>query len=222
MPNWCQNYVKIYGPKDKIKNLFDKIKKQNEFLNVLVPTGKDMSDEWFDENWGVSCDVEIDDIEYTEQFSPESLAWIDGYFESAWVPPNECFITFTKENEDCWYENYFFEPGMDFAGCSGIWGEEEIQVSDYQSRIFLNADQEDNLFGVLNKRFKIGYEKAKWESENYCERCIEPYTDENDEEFDGEEVPIKYVCCNICADCEHFDDCEGIKRKKIKPKLKKR
>ena len=44
MPNWCECYVKIKGEVDLIKDLYDKIKEKQEFLNILQPRPEDQED----------------------------------------------------------------------------------------------------------------------------------------------------------------------------------
>lgn len=40
-----------------------------------------------------------------------------------------------------------------------------------------------------------------------CVRCIEPYTDEDDNECEGEKVPAFCSECRVCRECEHLSEC---------------
>ena len=44
MPNWCNNNIKIEGPKDKIKNIWDKVQADPDkgFFTHLVPMPKEL------------------------------------------------------------------------------------------------------------------------------------------------------------------------------------
>lgn len=41
-----------------------------------------------------------------------------------------------------------------------------------------------------------------------CPRCIEDWTDENQEEHKGTEEKSDCADCGVCHDCEHLSGCE--------------
>lgn len=118
MPNWCNNTVKIFGSKEKIKALWEGAQ-ANGLLNTMVPIG-----EWDKGSavgtWGTKWDVEIDGLEYEED---DHTATISGWVDSAWSPPVEAFETYHEANQDVFLDLYYFEPGLCFTGywsCAGI------------------------------------------------------------------------------------------------------
>ena len=43
--------------------------------------------------------------------------------------------------------------------------------------------------------------------EQFCPRCIEPYTDDEGVHHDGEDKHSNCPECGVCEDCEHLSDC---------------
>ena len=49
--------------------------------------------------------------------------------------------------------------------------------------------------------------EAEDKPEEFCPRCIEPYTDDEGVHHDGEDKHPNCPECGVCEDCEHLSDC---------------
>ena len=56
---------------------------------------------------------------------------------------------------------------------------------------------------------KLEAAEAEDKPEEFCPRCIEPYTDDEGVHHDGEDKHSNNNCpeCGICEECEHLSDC---------------
>lgn len=155
MPNWCDNTVRIYGPKEKLKRLKD-WGHDGSLLEAMVPLG-----EW-DYNtsvqeWGTKWDVEMSDADF-QQLDDNDWS-LTGYFQSAWAPPVEAYATWLEANEDCELYATYYEPGVGFCG---IWD----NGSDEQYEIPTTAKQaEQELPEELNDNFGIAENIRNFEEE---------------------------------------------------------
>lgn len=137
MPNWCNNTLRITGPKAKIESLWQSARSGDDFglLQAMVPMPKALHDttspcepddvlqekygasNWYDwavHNWGTKWDISDEGLEYED--TEDGYATISGWFDSAWAPPIEAYNKFLEENADCSLESFYEEGGMDFAG----------------------------------------------------------------------------------------------------------
>ena len=108
MPNWCDNSVRIEGPVDKIYDMA-KAMEREELLEHLVPvegTNLDRTN-----TWGTKWDISDVRMEHKVEDGV-----IEASFMTAWGPPDMAFVTYLGKNDDVTIENYFYEPGMAFAG----------------------------------------------------------------------------------------------------------
>jgi len=139
MPNWCNNSVEIWGPRDKIDQVIraatGKLGETEDgrplgMLEYMVPvvasdgevTASDQTREW-GTKWDVT-DAEV--VLYDELDTGEASALI--VFDTAWSPPIECFETWFGENQDCNCTLDYLEPGIAFVGrFTPDWGEETYQ-----------------------------------------------------------------------------------------------
>tara|TARA_B100001564_G_scaffold76840_1_gene61433 strand:+ start:2066 stop:2722 length:657 start_codon:yes stop_codon:yes gene_type:complete len=191
MPNWCNNNIKIEGPKDKIKNIWDTVQADPDkgFFTHLVPMPKELEgttspsssakkpqpmiegfDNWYDwrvSNWGTKWDISTDDcgLQYRED---GDTAFIEGWFDTAWAPPIDCLNTFIRKHNDIYVTNMYWEGGMDFAGIWTDGCDEEVNPSNYKSQDFLDADR-DSVEGQLDEAFGIGECMAEYEAEEETE-----------------------------------------------------
>lgn len=164
MPNWCNNHFSINGPKDKIKELWDRMKDAENptgLLEAMVPIG-----EWeygkASEAWGTKWDVDTDGIEYSES-STGGTACISGYFDSAWGPPITAFATYADQNTDVEADLMYFEPGMSFTG----------QWTNEAGDDYFDIDPED--FSNIPEDLMEEFDIESW------------YEDEEDEEVDADD-----------------------------------
>ena len=120
MPNWCDNYVEIKGPKkilDDIEAIVDEKNNDKErehgLLNHLRPMPKEEQENWYNwsvDNWGTKWDIKEF---YGAKRDGDKLCFS---FQSAWGPPEEAFDYFYCNNNDVSINLKYYEPGMDFAG----------------------------------------------------------------------------------------------------------
>lgn len=138
MPNWCENYVEVTGPRKVMDKLAEALEEQHEeglfrtILDYITPVeeqvtnklvGEDDSN-WYSnniENYGTKWDVT--DVPY-EGYEPyeEDGKW-EASFETAWSPPIAIFDNLA-ETLDIRVKIFYLEEGMGFAG---IFDSEEIE-----------------------------------------------------------------------------------------------
>lgn len=156
MPNWCNNTLTIYGPKEKIKKLAEAASR-GELLETMVPIG-----EWdynkAVEAWGTKWDVsEENGLEYTE--IAENRASLSGWFDTAWGPPVDAYNTWLKENEDCDLGAYYYEPGMAFCGYWSNGAEEHYTIPETSVRT------REEIPEAIDEEFGISATQEEWENE---------------------------------------------------------
>ena len=108
MPNWCENQVRISGPVDKIYDMA-KAMEREELLEHLVRVEGNNLDRT--SAWGTKWDISDVHMEHNVEDGV-----IEASFMTAWGPPDMAFVTYLGNNDDVTIENYFYEPGMAFAG----------------------------------------------------------------------------------------------------------
>lgn len=111
MPNWCDNHVRIEGPVDKIYNMV-KACEDEELLEYMVPVEGTNMDRV--NAWGTKWDISEPSIHHIVEDGV-----IDLYFQTAWGPPSEAFMTYLDENEDIDIEWCYYEGGNAFLGVNG-------------------------------------------------------------------------------------------------------
>ena len=137
MPNWCNNSITIQGSTETLKPLWEEANREGSgLLNAIKPMPDalegttspspkegtpqplvDGHDNWYAwrlENWGTKWDVDVDNLEFTD--NGDGTATITGWFDSAWAPPIEAYNTFLEDMDGCTLSADYHEPGMDFAG----------------------------------------------------------------------------------------------------------
>ena len=137
MPNWCSNSITIQGSTETLKPLWEEANREGSgLLNAMVPMPSalegttspapkegtpqplvDGHDNWYAwrlQNWGTKWDVDVDNLEFTD--NGDGTASITGWFDSAWAPPIEAYNTFLEDMDGCTLSADYHEPGMDFAG----------------------------------------------------------------------------------------------------------
>ena len=108
MPNWCENQVRINGPVDKIYDMAMAMERE-ELLEHLVPVEGTNLDRT--SAWGTKWDISDVRMEHKVEDGV-----IEASFMTAWGPPDMAFVTYLGKNDDVTIENFFYEPGMAFAG----------------------------------------------------------------------------------------------------------
>jgi hypothetical protein len=135
MPNWCDNRLSIHGDAEQMK-LFREwlgdtpltLERINplpeELRDTISPTPKSQEEKakeliakygapnWYDwrcDNWGTKWDVEVDEVDSTEN----DLVY---FFNSAWAPPEKAIETLSLRFPKLFFRLYYCELGCAFAG----------------------------------------------------------------------------------------------------------
>ena len=171
MPNWCNNYVSLSGPQEKIDELIVELKKSAlpdqtyEIFNKLLPRPADQEENWYDwniNNWGTKWDVNIDSYDVVDE-NTVTLS-----FDSAWSPPTNLYQSLEEQG---WVVDAFYnEEGMAFCGHYSD-GED-----DYYEYANLTADEiQEQIPSDIDDMFCISEYRRDWE-----EQQIELGADEED------------------------------------------
>jgi len=148
MPNWCANEVRIEGPVDKIYDMAMAMERE-ELLEHLVPVEGDNFERT--SSWGTKWDISDVHMEHNVEDGV-----IEASFMTAWGPPDMAFVTYLGKSDDVTIENYFYEPGMAFAGVDSESVElpETPDADEWEDDVLLQ--QLDTMFGIRD---------CMWESE---------------------------------------------------------
>ena len=153
MPNWCTNTLQIKG---QIKDLDDMVNKLDEFekpagwgpalLEVFVPIGKWDYDKAL-KAWGTKWDVEYHVLSGIETEDGQMILTLG--FDSAWGPPIEGILTWSKSYPEAMFRIAWSETGCAQWGVSIIQdGETERseggEIPDFSSLSSLTEIEYDN------------------------------------------------------------------------------
>ena len=158
MPNWCNNNITIEGPADKIQALYKAaVDDDGGLLNAMVPTPERLHDAV--SNWGTKWDVSPEGLKFID--NGNGRAMITGWFDSAWAPPIQAYMTFEEENEDCSVEASYYEMGCDFAGFYTNGNDEYME--GLQEEVQLPEEEQSELFKRLDEEFDLSSKFAEWD-----------------------------------------------------------
>jgi hypothetical protein len=157
MPNWCTNYLSVYGDKKEIERFikdpfldFNRIiPMPEELLEASSPTPpgheKEAEDNikkygfpdwytWAIHNWGTKWNVAKMDVDETCDAEIEEIEddLIRVTFETAWGPSLPITKQLSKMFPTLLFHHAYDEPGMDFAGYITYKNEEEIGREEFQ------------------------------------------------------------------------------------------
>jgi len=150
MPNWCENKLKMTGPKDLIVALYERAVSLSETTNeglleamrpmpealkeTTAPRDKPNWYDWAIDHWGTKWDVETNDLHLSVD-EVEGKATIVGFFDSAWSPPLEALVWYGEQHPDVEIELGFLEGGLGFAGVltisDGEAEEKPLEIGNY-------------------------------------------------------------------------------------------
>lgn len=137
MPNWCSNYLEVYGPESEVRKLIESVKHEEKvdgkihstplsFKKIIPePDNKPEDWDWYKwhcDKWGTKWDayeVEFYDPELREDGS----YWTRYSFETAWAPPFQVIEKLINDYPQLHFKMHSEEPGMGFgAVVTGING----------------------------------------------------------------------------------------------------
>lgn len=162
MPNWCNNYATLTGPKEQIDELIVEIKKSDdrdtpyEILNKLRPRPADQEENWYDWNvnhWGTKWDISLAGYEIVNETT------VTLSFDSAWSPPLELYEYLVEQGWEV--DAYYDEPGM--AYCGRFWEGVDMQ---YEYANMSAAEAEEYIPSEIDEMFNIVEYRREWEEEN--------------------------------------------------------
>ena len=177
MPNWCNNYAEIHGPKAVIQKLHEAMTSESDpkffgymrpepnYDEVAVlptfpgivgnnePVKKESA--WWDwrvQNWGTKWELGDEDIaNFTIEEGITDYAVIKGSFDTAWSPALDAFQFFADSNEGVEVTVYYYEPGMGFCGIYTTNCSDDyydISGMDSESVKELIPESLDEMFGI--------------------------------------------------------------------------
>lgn len=134
MPNWCNNYVSVTGPKDLIDKLFGgnsfsfqkEIPCPRELQDLPSPAPEKLKksnvkkyghEDWYSwqvSTWGTKWDPGPLNGEVEEL--PDGKATFTCFFDSAWAPPVNGFRLITQKYPDLHINLEYVETGCSFFG----------------------------------------------------------------------------------------------------------
>jgi hypothetical protein len=191
MPNWCNNTISLTGPKEKIKQLFDKTKASGEFLEQLCPCPEELNitagrvggdddpeqielvakekanlekygySNWYD--WKVAQWGTKWDVDTENLELSKDGTTITGWFDSAWAPPIGAYEYFLTENEDCSISSLYYEGGMDFAGKWEDFADMTVTPGDFTADEM--EDPNSGLIYDINEQFNMSEFVREYEEE---------------------------------------------------------
>ena len=192
MPNWCDNSIKIKGPKDKIKKIWDEAQKEDKgLLSAIYPMPEaledttspapkegtpqplvDGFDNWYDwrvQNWGTKWDITLSDGDHGLKFidHEDGEAEINGWFMSAWSPPTGVMDKLLDDHNDIDVSMYYYEGGCDFMGCWDNGDDDCYAPSDYKST---DDFWQDGIGSTLDEMFNITESMVEYEAEQEAEK----------------------------------------------------
>ena len=162
MPNWCNNYATLTGPKEKIDELIVEMRKSDErdasyeIFNLLRPRPADQEENWYDwnvNNWGTKWDISLAGYEIVNETT------VTLSFDSAWSPPTALYEFLEEQG---WTVTAFYdEPGMAYCGRFVDGSDEYYEYSN------MTADEvEEEIPEEINEMFSISEYRREWEEKD--------------------------------------------------------
>jgi len=108
MANCCENWVRISGEEEQVKEFLELVGKEFDF-NKVIPTKTDSSGE-AREKWG--CSSIAFDVEYNKQDEDEH----EWSFWTKWCPPSFVYEALRDRFPDVYIYWRYEEPGMEIYG----------------------------------------------------------------------------------------------------------
>lgn len=123
MPNWCDNYVEISGPKDRVLGLLDQSLRSG-FLSAIKPLIREPAEkhkiyEWCNSNWGTKWEVDLKPdyivatIDNVKNMSLQNVM-IGLSFFSATTPPIAAYQVLITQGFNI--RGYYYESNNAFYG----------------------------------------------------------------------------------------------------------
>jgi len=149
MPNWCENYLELRGPKDQIEGIIEAATSTG-FFNHVVPLSDDAGIGSAVEAWGTKWDVTDADILESEDL-PNEMAEVQLSFMTAWCPPIEVYEALCDKGFVVY--GMYYEPGCLFCGVFEDEEDHEYPI-DIDNTEFFEVDEHgihiDEMYGIVD------------------------------------------------------------------------
>lgn len=184
MPDWCDNFVTITGPKETVQKLWDDAVSAEGLLDAMVPRPRELNEtqspsqdteerqeellekygasNWYDwsvSRWGTKWDVSLEGLELTENL--DGTASISGWFESAWSPPIQAYEIFSDEMNECCITASYLDQNSYFGGFfSTIDGDEHLD--DLRAEYEKEEENRSDIYRRLDEQYDISAQFQDW------------------------------------------------------------
>ena len=152
MPNWCDNYLELTGPRDKVKAIMDaatSAEMDNGMFQHIAPLNDDVGVFGAAEEWGTKWDVNDAELIEYEDFDDDDVK-VTLAFSTAWAPPISIYERL--ENDGFSVFAAYYEPGMMFCGTfdAGVVSEYDLDDDEIIESFDTVEDLKiiDDLYGV--------------------------------------------------------------------------
>ena len=181
MPNWCNNYVEIKGPTQKLQAL-SKAAKAGELLNFMYPMPQELEQT---EANGTERPELVKKTGHSDWYSWRTTEWhtkwdvgechqndiADGVirlsFDTAWAPGTGAYENYLAENQDISIRAHYYEPGCDFMGTWDDYEDDCVTISEVTDEELTTEYQHlDDYFGILESREMWREEQKEEENAN--------------------------------------------------------
>ena len=167
MPNWCNNYIEIKGPTQKLQAL-SKAADSGELFNFMYPMPSELD---HTEANGTERPELVEKTGHSDWYSWRTTEWhtkwdvsecyqndiVDGTlrlsFDTAWSPGIGAYENYLAENKDISIRANYYETGCDFMGTWEDHEDECVNVSEVTDEQLTKEYKElDDYFGILESR----------------------------------------------------------------------
>ncbi len=209
MPNWCSNYIRIFGDSNSISAISDACRRcegieGDRIFRNLIDIPAHMSEEQYNKDWydtnvnwfGTKWDVTYESCGF--EFSENEIVM---HPETAWSPPIEFLVNLVKQYKGISAYIFYSEPGVGFSGKTDIYfnedGEIVIDDEEYEYLLGLYTLDKDMFWSEVDSiidNFECENDKEEDEEGNelpYDDQLLKDYVEEHFhfvEETDKEEI----------------------------------
>ena len=199
MPNYCSNYIKIFGDSLTISVITNACKKNEGtdkgIFKSLIDIPRHMTEEQYDKDWydtnvnwfGTKWDVDYASCGF--DFSENEIVMQP---ETAWSPPIPFLENLVKQYKGIEAYIFYSEPGVGFSGETKIYRDEDGDVvvddNEYEYMQGIYLLDKDMFWGEVDSiidSFEDTNEKEEDEDGNEL-----PYDDQLIEEYVEEQFPF--------------------------------
>lgn len=170
MPNWCNNNLQVYGPKEDVKKFVEenkgievgedfgmaageirelplsfnaKVTMPEELIGTSSPSDSPNWYDWCIANWGVKWD--LNDETNFETSTDGTFAYYD--FDTAWSAPELWLEAVGAMYPTLSFKLEYSEPGVGFAGVLGLHKSKVVEQNSWHAQMTSGIEDYDSLYG---------------------------------------------------------------------------